>query len=588
MKRFYSLSSRLIMLFTISVLIPMIVSLIFLFNYFTGILSKQNIEAYKNTLNSVSNNIDTYLDDLERLTLSPYMYNEVYKYLSYLNANLNEQNTNDIYLYNLNKNYSSILNKLINTSRKDILAITFVPINDTSKSFLVNKHYYALTEMTSPKDYRSWIKLALQAEGGIYFTPLHNIQYPMSSNTYKVFSLMRVIKNPDTKKVIGVIKVDAEESTLKSIVSSIDISTSSEFLLLDEYKQIIYSTHPRDKYTEVKNEYNFDYHTSVLSNYNVLEKKISSNSWTLLYFGSRVDLYAKTFIILIVFIIIGLLFLSFSILFFKLRIKDIINSIYNITSSMEKLESGQALIDSNISGTHEFELISKAINKIASNIDKYAKNEYEAIIKQKKAEYTALQSQINPHFLNNILSGFITLNRINEKQLLEDSIIQLSQFYRYTCNNSNVSTLEEEFYCIDKYLHLEKLRFDDLIEFELSLDDITKDIKLPKLILQPLVENCVKHGFRESGEPIFIIVKSAIETIDDLHFLIVTVCDNGDGFDLTKTNPNNSVGIKNVRERLQLFESDSEFTIESTPRISTICTIKLLLKEEHNYDYITG
>lgn len=586
MKRFYSFSSKLMILFTLSVFIPLIISLVFLFNYFSSVFSKQNIEAYENTLNSISSNIGTYLDDLKRLTLSPYMYNEVYNYMSYLNTNLDIQ-TNNIDAYNLNKNYSSILNKLINTSRKDILAITFIPINDTSKSFLLNKHHYTLCEMSSLKEYKEWINSALTSLDGIYFTPLHNIQYPMSTNQYKVFSLMRVVKNPYTKKVIGVIKVDAEESTLKGIISSINISKNSELLLLDDYKQIIYSTNSRTEYIQMKDSYNFDNHTNSLSNYNILEKQINSNDWTLLYLDSKIDLYPKTFVILIVFIIIGLLFLLFSVLFFKLRIKNIIDSISKIISNMEKLENGQDLIDTNISGTHEFDLISNAINKVACKINTQAKNEYQAIIKQKKAEYKALQSQINPHFLNNILSGFVTLNRINERQLLEDSIIQLSKFYRYTCSNSTVSTLEEEFDCIKRYLSLEMIRFDDLIEFELHLDEFTKDIKLPKLILQPLVENCIKHGFKQSGEPIFIYVKSKLETIDDLNYLILSISDTGDGFNDDTVNPLSSVGLKNIKERLKLFNNDSEFIIESIPRVSTTCTIKLPLKEECNYDYIT-
>lgn len=588
MKRFYSFSSKITVLFTISVLIPMIASLIFLFKYFTTTLSNQNMAAYKNTLDSISNNIDTYLDDLERLTLSPYMYNEIYKYMSYLNSNLDDEKSNNIELYNLSKNYFSILNKLINTSRKDLLAISFIPINDTSKSFLVNKHYYALSEMISPKEYEDWINLTLEAEGGIYFTPLHSIRYPTSNNVYKVFSLMRVVKNPDTKKVIGVIKVDAEEHMLKEIISSIDISNNSQFLLLDEYKQIIYSSHPSSGDIDVNDTYDFNKRTDISPDYNILEKNLKSNNWTLLYLDSKKDLYRKILFPLLVFIIIGLLFLLFSILFFKLRIKDIIKSIYNITYSMENLENGNLLTDSNISGTYEFELISNAINKIASKINLQAKNEYEAIINQKKAEYIALQTQINPHFLNNILSGFVTLNRVNEKQLLEDSIIQLSQFYRYTCNNSTVSKLEEEFNCIEKYLSLEKLRFDDLIEFNLYLDESTKDVKLPKLILQPLVENCVKHGFKESYEPILIEVKSSVENINGIANLIVTVSDNGDGFDTLKANPNNSVGIKNTRERLQLFKENSKLIIVSTPNVSTKCTIILPLKEDHNYEHITS
>ena len=588
MKRFYTFSSRLMILFLISIIIPTAISLIFLFNYFTNTLMKQNMESFKNTLNFVSSSIDIYLDDLQRLTLTPYMYDEIFKCMSYLNKTTENEILNDIDWYHMNKRYSSILNKLINASREDILAITFIPFNDTSKSYLVSKYYDTLSEIPTPSYYDSWINSTLKIDGETFFTPVHNTTYSKSQNEYKVFSLMKVIKNLDTKNTIGIIKVDAKESTIKQIISSINISDNSEFLLLDEDNQIIYSAHPNTNSTEIKAIYDVGNKVFKPFNYNILDKKIKSNNWTLLYLDSKIDLYSKTILILFILIIISVAFLIISILFFKLKTKDMIDSICQIASNMEKLETGDISLKSNISGNYEFEHISNTINNVSDKISLHVKNEYEAIIKQKKAEYIALQTQINPHFLNNIINGFIALNRINEKQLLEDSLIQLSQFYRYTCKNSNVSTLEEEFYCIDKYLSLEKLRFDDLIEFELDLNKDTKEIKLPKLILQPLVENCVKHGFKESGEPILITVKSEIKIIDNSKILVITVYDNGIGFDSSKPGSSDSTGIKNIRDRLQLFENTSELTVNSTLNISTTCIINLPLKEDSNFDYFNS
>lgn len=585
MKKINTFSSRLMTLFLISIIVPMIISLTFLFKYFTNTLTKQNIEAFENTLSSVSSNIDTYLDDLQRLTLAPYMYDEIFECMSYLNKNTRQDSLSNIDLYNMNKKYSSVINKLINASRKDLLAITFIPLGDTSKSYLVSKYYDTLSEMTSPIYYEEWINETLKMKGDIFFTPVHNTTYPKSKNEYKVFSLMRVVKNLDTKRIIGIIKVDVKESTLKQIISAINISENSEFLLLDDDKQIIYSTHPDSDFSYIDKYYDKRDNVYNSSSHTILEKKVKSNNWTLLYLDSKQDLYSKTIVILLVIVILGSIFLLISIIFFRLKAKDIINSIYEITSNMEKLETGDMSIKANISGSYEFEHISNAINNISSKISSHIKNEYDAIIKQKKAEYIALQTQINPHFLNNILNGFIALNRIGEKKLLEDSLIQLSQFYRYTCKNSNTSTLEEEFYCIERYLSLEKLRFDDLIDFKLSLSDDTKEIKLPKLILQPLVENCIKHGFKDSGEPIFINVKSQLKIIDDTKTLMITIEDNGIGFYPSKSSSNNSTGVKNIKERLHLFESTSQLSIHSTPNVSTTCIINLPLKEDSNFDY---
>lgn len=585
MKKNHTFKSNLLLSFTISIFIPTLVILVIIYSYFTNTLTNQKLASFENTLNSVSSNIDTYLDDLQRLTLTPYMYNGIFNYMSYLNNNLENINSNNMDLYSMTKNYSSTLNKLINSSRKDLMSISFIPINDTSKHFLVSKYFNLLTEVELPSYYKEWIDNTINLDGDIYFTPVYNTKYPNSQNEYKVFSLMRVIKNLDTNTVIGIIKVDAKENTLKQIISSINMSNNSEFLLLDENKEVIYSTKPMLDDFNALDYYNTKSKTYYSTGYNILEKSIKSNGWTLLYLDSKHDSFLAALPVLLILILFAIIFVLGSIFLFRLKATKMVDSMYEIKSTMEKLESGDNTINSNISGNLEFEFISSSINKIAEKINLHVKNEYDAILKQKKAEYITLQTQINPHFLNNILNGFIALNRLNEKELLENSLIQLSQFYRYTCENSYISTLEDEYYCIEKYLALEKIRFDDLIDFELTLSQDTKDIKIPKLILQPLVENAVKHGLKETYEPIIIKISSSLVCINNETSLIITIKDNGAGFDMSKCASSSSTGIKNIKERLQLFESTSNLQITSILNSGTTCTITLPIKEDSNYDY---
>lgn len=576
MYKIQSFSSKLMLLFSLSLILPLIIMSLLLSNYFTKILSEQNIIQFTNTLSSVSNNINTYLDDLKRLTLSPYMYKEISAFMEYINNGYYENTENDIDRYIQSKNYSSTLNKLINQSRSDILGITFIPFKDISKGYLVSKYYDTLSTVNIPTSYTKWLDNSLLANGDTYFTPVHSAKYNNSSNTYDVFSIMRVIKNLDTDTIIGVIKIDAKESTINNIISSINISDNSTLMLMDQDQQVIHCVNPL---VEMNPQSNIERNNS----YNIVSTSIDTSNWSLLYLGSKKDLYNQVNFVFLFIVFIIIIFLLIALMFFRINSNKMIKSITNITSTMKKVRNGDLSARCIIEENTELRFISEALNEMILDLDSYIKNEYSSLIAVKNAEYLALQSQINPHFLCNILNGFVALNRIGEKKLLEDSIIQLSSLYRYTCNNSKTSTLGDEILFLEKYLNLQKLRFDDMIEFTINKNDMTKDIELPKLLLQPLVENSIKHGLNDSLDTISIEVSSRIDNYDELNpKLIITIVDNGIGFNTSQAANPNSTGLKNIKERIEYFRCGSKFNIESEINKGTKCYIEIPTRRDSN------
>ena len=175
-----------------------------------------------------------------------------------------------------------------------------------------------------------------------------------------------------------------------------------------------------------------------------------------------------------------------------------------------------------------------------------------------------MQAQINPHFLYNTLNNFVALNRIGERKLLEDSIIQLTRIFHYTCSNSGYSTLQEEFSFIEHYLFLQKIRFEERLEFSLHLDHEAETFLIPRLLIQPLVENAIVHGMEDYDKPTRVEVDASLITLKGIGTCIfLAVMDNGTGFDKKKLNIKNSVGLLNIQERLQLFQTESFFEIHS-------------------------
>jgi len=250
---------------------------------------------------------------------------------------------------------------------------------------------------------------------------------------------------------------------------------------------------------------------------------------------------------------------------------------------MKKIASGDLDIRLDIRQNSYLGTIADALTKTAHRLDSHIKNEYKAVLNRRNAEYMALQSQINPHFLNNILSSFITLNRIGERDILEKSIVNLSHLFRYVENNVNLSTVSGEMTFLEEYLNLQKLRFADKLEFELFRAPDAEQVILPKLLLQPLVENSITHGMEPHGNNLKIEVRADIEIRDGKPHLIIVISDNGMGFD-TNGLGTESVGLANIVERLELFDSRSFFQITSKPGQGCRCEIVLPVDNEDEDD----
>lgn len=172
----------------------------------------------------------------------------------------------------------------------------------------------------------------------------------------------------------------------------------------------------------------------------------------------------------------------------------------------------------------------------------------------KYSELKALQSQINPHFLFNALNTLASYIRTKPEKA-RDFIIDLSNYLRYNLNNglSNVELIKE-LQQINSYLRIEKARFGEKLNIIYEIDDDLYNIKIPSLIIQPLVENSVKHGLlkKREGGFIKIVIKKCGNNLN------ISIEDNGVGIeqsiiDSLDKEINENIGLKNVHQRLKLL-----------------------------------
>ena len=195
-----------------------------------------------------------------------------------------------------------------------------------------------------------------------------------------------------------------------------------------------------------------------------------------------------------------------------------------------------------------------------------------------QAELRVLRAQINPHFLFNSLNTIAALVH-QDPTLAEAMTLRLARIFRYvlTQTDKSFSPLHEEIDFLRTYLDIEQMRFGERLQVQFHVADAVADRPIPSLILQPLVENAIKHGFSPKVGPCRLVICGAVGDEE----LVLSVEDNGVG---TGTDPQDGrpggVGLRNVRERLAtVYGARARLSFESWPRQGSRATVFLPLNE---------
>ncbi|MXV14634.1 sensor histidine kinase [Hufsiella ginkgonis] len=167
-----------------------------------------------------------------------------------------------------------------------------------------------------------------------------------------------------------------------------------------------------------------------------------------------------------------------------------------------------------------------------------------------EAELQALQSKINPHFLYNALNSIAGLIH-EDAGKAEDMTIKLSKLFRYSMNakHENYATIEEELEAVNTYLDIEKVRFGGRINFEVQVTEKTYGVRIPRFLIQPLVENSLKHGLNNvtTGGKLSVNIYRAD------HGIVIEVADNGAPFPAELTA---GYGLQSTYDKLNLLHPD--------------------------------
>lgn len=288
------------------------------------------------------------------------------------------------------------------------------------------------------------------------------------------------------------------------------------------------------------------------------------------------DIYALTRYNLVIAIVVGIFSLVISIRLAK-----------RITGPFEKMidglhrftDTGDIPLQSDSYFIKEVEELDKTYNEMMERIkDLIVTKELNAEAKR-ELELYALQMQINPHFLYNTLDAISWMAKIKNQPEIEKLVIALAEFFRISLHKGDkFIKIREELELINNYLQIEVIRFPEQLSISYEVDKEVLEIETLKLVLQPIVENAIKHGIGESGRQGELTIK----VFQEEDFILYQVVDNGLGFippkDLLKRDAKDikkGYGLQNVDDRIKLeYGEDCGISIESQVNKGTIVTIK--------------
>ena len=322
--------------------------------------------------------------------------------------------------------------------------------------------------------------------------------------------------------------------------------------------------------------------------YTIVVSDVEENGWKIVSCVRTARLTASyNQVTLASILVISLLFLLFY-LFSRYFLGQIITPLHTVVEGMKEMEEGNLTVHVEPAGQSEIRTMIHSFNRMVRELKASIEENEQVQQKKHQAEVRALQSQINPHFLVNTLNSIRFMAQVSKfdgiRKMAEALIKILSCSFR---GSISFYTVREELDVLDSYIYLMKIRYSDGFEVVYDIDETCLDCKVPRLILQPIVENSIVHGLAEKEDDIGHLTVRLKASGDSLIF---TVEDDGRGMTEEEIRQllthreraegdNTSIGVENVLSRLKLnFGSRYGIRMESQPGqyTKTILTIPLM------------
>lgn len=404
--------------------------------------------------------------------------------------------------------------------------------------------------------------------------------------------------------VIGMLTIEFSNKKLQEWINSLSSNNQTNFYLINKKSGVIeLSTVPSSVGEPLLSQFNFSemakkhpepyFFIKESKEHSLLVyKNFSESDWVLVgkvpvpVLLDKINSVAKRTVYIGIFALLG------TMLFASFLSSRVLIPIKRLKKGMKQMEKGIYNISVPVETKDEIGYFCQSFNQMAERMNHLVVQVYEAELLKKDAEIKALQSQINPHFLYNTLGTIESLAPLRgEGKVISDICKSLAKMLRYNINGASFTTLKQEMDQLQLYLSIQKVRYEERLEYSVFADPELYNMRIPKLLFQPLVENSIIHGVEHQRKGGTIKVEAILM---DGQTVLIKVSDNGPGMEAEvlkalqhrlntyslacheTSEQLTSIGMMNVHARLKmLYGEQSGLTIESTAGQGTEVTIVL-------------
>lgn len=598
-KKFYQnhlqkkLFNKILAIYSSIIIITLIASSITVYKYYEQTITRQHVDANREVLDYVSLYMNQQYESIQVAIQQIYSDASVSEDLSYFLQN----DYGDYLKYRLDQyaDIGSSVPHTFDTYFKTYLnqknGIYDVILYSTEKEFYYlyknNTRQFYLSDMDGSKQ-----KLSLPKNGWVsHETKL--VLKEIREDNNNLYTMTREIKDPITLKTIGMLIVDFDAELISKWLGTKVAENNGQLLVLTPSGDVIYDSLGRymgQRYPHI-DALHADGWTTLdgISKVNLN----TTNSSGLIMAGiiqkSQVNNEMKTVRTWIIGITTALIITAMSftygiILRFSKKVKIIVKS-------MKRLQEGDLSTRIHLNREDELQLIANNFNYMCERLELYINKVYISELTQKNAELVALQSQINPHFLYNTLEA-IRMRAITQgAKDVGQMIYILSTLFRTMIKKSMVVTISDEIEYCNLYLELFQIRHKDRLQIESQISPASMNCSIVKLLIQPVIENYIVHGFRPDRFGNLI----RIEVTESGGEIQIAISDNGNGITPSKLTelqqmlqvsmrmdePPSSVGLCNVNERIKLYYgTEYGLTIASEVNKGTIVIMNIPVVRE--------
>lgn len=568
-----TLLQKLLLMFLTVTITPLIFITVFFYDRTEQRLLELTYENMSSSNQQISSNVNAHLDSLRQISSMIYTDETLQAYLT-------QHYTSDFSILEAYRYIDGLLYSLL-TANNNIASINlYVDNHSLPEDGLFLKH---ITLDHLPIEYLNQLQ---QTYGNNIFSNV--IQ---DKNEKNVIYLGRILNFNAQSQFYGMVTIGLQEELLYKLIEKEE--QNKDVYLLNEQNQIISAS---DKSLlnlsfsdAIGPELSGNQEVVTINGHpHLLVYNSMNHGWKTVSLTPIDDIMHSSRTTAMQIVVIALFGLVLSVIMIIVIAKYLSRRLRKLNRQAAQVEQGNFTLLLTDSSKDEIGQLSAAFNRMSSRLKDLIDKLYVKEIAKRDAELYALQSQINPHFLYNTLSGISSLAIQNNDMEVSKIVNHLAKFYQTSLNMGHqYITLEKEIALTKHYLAIQHMRFDDSFVERWEVDDSLSTSETLKLLLQPFVENAINHAIYDEDQCLDIAIRVYRSMHHGAPAILLEVEDDGCGMSseqvevLLSTESKAGYGIKNVHERVQLaYGPHYGVTIQSQAGVGTKITITLPLQHQ--------